>query len=168
MRKTILATCLMGLAVPASADVTVTFRDGAPKDRFVIASDMGLCADGPAQIVIDLTPTAGRLIFDITAAGSGVEVFQPFELVAGGDIVTGASEVTDGDTALRLDVAAIAPGAEVAFTIDVDDTIGAREITVSGSEIAGGLVQISAGADSATGVFGEDGVAQVPWPACLS
>ncbi len=168
MKKTILAAMITCLAMPAAADVTVTFRDGAPKDRFTITSASGLCNDAPVQITIDLSSSAGKLIFDITEAGRGVEVFQPFELVAGGDIVTGASDVTDGDTGLNLEVSAIAPGAQVAFTIDVDDTIGAREITVSGSEIAGARVQVSVGSDSATGTFGDDGTARVAWPACLS
>ncbi|MEL6640091.1 MAG: hypothetical protein AAFP98_02060 [Pseudomonadota bacterium] len=168
MKHLLSSAIFAALAGPVAADVTVSFRDGAPKDRFVIASDVGICADAGLRIAIDLTPTMGQLIFDITGAGQGVEVFQPFELVSGGGNVTGVSEVTDGDKTLSVEVNAIQPGAEVAFTIDVDDTIGAREITVTGSEIAGGLVQLTDGTDSATGIFGEDGVAKVAWPACVS
>ena len=32
---------------------------------------------------IDLTQSEGRLIFDTTATGAGVEVFQPFEVTHG-------------------------------------------------------------------------------------
>lgn len=69
------------LAVPAMADVQVEFVEGAPKDRFVLhnASDCGLTA---ATVLLDLSSPQGGLIFDVTGAGEGVEVFQPFEMVS--------------------------------------------------------------------------------------
>lgn len=156
------------VAHSATADVTVQFRDGAPKDRFTIVSAAGVCAEGPVSLTIDLAGSAGRLIFDVTGSGGGVEVFQPFELVAGGDIVRSATEVADGDQVLTLGMAAMPPGAEVAFTIDLDDTIGQREITVTGSEIAGAEVRLSVGDQRAIGTFDAQGNARVAWPACLS
>jgi len=97
MKRAAIGFGLWLAASPAAAEVSVTFRDGAPKDQFVISSGIGLCTNAPAEISIDLGPSVGQAIFDITERGSGVEVYQPFELVAGGDFVTGTSGVSDGD-----------------------------------------------------------------------
>lgn len=167
--KLLAAAALMSaFASPVVAEVTISFRDGAPKDRFVISSSLGLCTEAPAEVTIDMTPSVGRLIFDVTEAGGGVAVFQPFELVVGGDVVTGASDVVDGDKVLTLTLSSLMAGAEVAFTIDVDDTIGAREITVTGSEISGAVVTVRADDEVSRGVFAENGLAFVDWPSCLS
>ncbi|MEM7525143.1 MAG: aggregation factor core, partial [Pseudomonadota bacterium] len=56
----------------AIADVTISFEESAPKDRFVLSHD-GACSLGPLDVVIDLGGSAGRLIFDPTATGAGVE-----------------------------------------------------------------------------------------------
>lgn len=168
MRQIAGAAALAIIAQPALADLSVRFLEGAPKDRFIITSEGGVCADGPVSIVVDMSGSAGALIFDVTGEGAGVEVYQPFELVSGGTLVSGASRVVDGDSALQLDLETIAPGTEVAFTIDVDDTIGAREITVTGSEISGAIVRVVADGDVATGTFDDSARAVVPWPSCLS
>lgn len=156
------------MASAASADVTVRFIEGAPKDRFVIETAGGVCAEGPVTVTIDMAGSAGGLIFDTTGAGAGVEVFQPFELTSGAGVVTGASRVTDGDRALTLQMDALVAGAEVAFTIDVDDTLGTRQITVSGAEIAGAVVRVEAGGDMRQAAFTDAASAVVDWPACLS
>ena len=161
---TTLATCL---ATTAAADLAVTFRDGAPKDRFTITNTAS-CATGPLAVTIDLVGSPFNLIFDITGDGAGVEVFQPFELVAGADVVTGVTEVSDGDTQMTLMLAPMEMGGEVAFTIDLDDTVGSREITVNGSEIAGAMVRVSSDDALAEGMFDDTGTAQVILPTCLS
>ncbi len=163
---TITASFLASIATTAEADLDVRFIEGAPKDRFVISSATGLCTDEAAAITVDLGPSAGKLIFDVTGAGAGVEVFQPFDLVSGGDQVIEAPKVVDGDTRVTLLVSDLAPGAEVAFTIDVDDTINAREITVSRSEITGAQAMIAVGGVEATGTFDESARAKVPWSGC--
>jgi len=162
----IAATATAFTATTAHADLDVRFIEGAPKDRFVISSATGLCADEAAAITVDLGPSAGKLIFDVTDAGAGVEVFQPFELVTGGEQVIEAPEVADGDTRVTLLVSDLAPGAEVAFTIDVDDTINAREITVSRSEITGAMAMLAVGGVEVTGTFDESARAKVPWSGC--
>ncbi|WP_299727600.1 hypothetical protein [uncultured Tateyamaria sp.] len=149
------------LATPAVAgDLTVTFRDGAPKDRFTISYD-GSCAADAMQVAIDLGTAPAGLIFDITSAGAGVEVFQPLEWVVGR---ARTSTVTDGDTVVRLDLDALAPGAMLAFTVDIDDTTSSRQITVDGSEMAGATLR----AVGQEALFDATGTARLSLPPCLS
>ena len=157
------ATILTFLAAPAAADLRVDFIEGAPKDRFVLTNEAG-CGTGPMQVEIQLAGSAGALIFDTTGTGAGVQVFQPFEVVSGAALLKEQPDVTDGDQSITLDLIGLAPGAEVAFTIDVDDTVSARQITVAGSEIAGASVRVG----ETSGVFDENAVARVPGVDCLS
>lgn len=166
-----LALCFVALgaaatAAPALADLDVRFVEGAPKDRFSV-TNTGACPLGPVALVIDLDGSAGRLIFDTTASGAGVQVFQPFALVAGAGLVEGLPQVSDGDTRIALQLSELAAGDTVAFTIDVDDTIGRREITVDGSEIAGAGVTLT-GAATASATFGSSARATLATPACTS
>ena len=164
-------TCATALALTCAtaplADVVVTFRDGAPKDRFTLVNTAD-CATEQMDLVIDLTPSPSGLIFDTTDAGAGVEVFQPFELVSAEGGLAGVSEVSDGDQMITLSLNAMAPGAEVMFTIDLDDTGGGREITVSGAEIAGAKVRVPMGDTAITAVFDETGLATLPIQNCTS
>ena len=61
------ATCLFALllAGPAAADLEVTFRDGAPKDRFSITNS-GTCDLSAMSVLIDLSSSPAGLIFDVT------------------------------------------------------------------------------------------------------
>ena len=154
--------CLAICASPALADLDVHFIEGAPKDRFEFAFT-GDCPLGPMQITVDLNDSAGALIFDTTGGGAGVEVFQPFELIEGAEHVAASSRVSDGDRKITLDLTSIAPGNVVAFTIDVDDTVSNRQITVNGSEIAG--ARVMAGGTSA--LFGTDAKAQLKLHDCM-
>lgn len=166
MRTTVLAASLSMLAVQASADVSVDFIEGAPKDRFVISN--AACPTGPVQITIDLQPSAGALIFDVTGAGAGVEVFQPFELVSGGSLVTRPPEVKDGDQVLTIDLAGLGPDGVVAFTIDLDDTINSREVTVAVSELTGARVILAGDGMTSEATFGAAASLVVPWKDCES
>lgn len=161
--QTCCAVMIALLAAPslARADIEVRFTESAPKDRFTI-TNVADCALGASDITIDLAGSAAGLIFDTTGAGAGVEVFQPFELAAGGDYVTGTTATLDGDTEITLNLAELPPGAAVAFTIDVDDTAGSDlgQIRVSGGEIAGASVR--SGADE--GVFSDGAIARVAAP----
>ncbi|MEP5155320.1 aggregation factor core [Planktotalea sp.] len=149
------------------ADIDVRFIEGAPKDRFVITSHSD-CLNGPIDVAINLDGSAGGLIFDITSAGAGVEVFQPFELVSGGDWVTKTPVVTDGDTALSLSLSSLPKGQSVSFTLDVDDTGGAREITVSGGEIAGAGIMLAQGGKTYKATFGDNARAKIAQSGCES
>ncbi len=155
------------LAGPALADLETRFIEGAPKDRFVL-TNVGECALPAVVITADLATAPAGLIFDVTASGAGVEVFQPFDVVAGAEVLNGLPAVLDGDAAITLDLKGLATGQSVSFTIDVDDTGGGREITVSNAEIAGATVTAAIGTTTAAGTFGETSTAVVPLPACLS
>lgn len=165
--RVILTAVALFAAGPALADLSVRFIEGAPKDRFVFTHE-GSCATGPLTLTVDLAGSAAGLVFDVTGQGAGVQVFQPFELVSGTDSVTALPEVADGDTSLDLPLSDLSPGDVIAFTIDLDDTIGAREITVSGSEIVGAGVTLKTGNATATGLFNDDARTRVSLPGCFS
>lgn len=142
------------------ADLTVSFRDGAPKDRFTLAYD-GACALDRLDVQIDLGTAPAGLIFDTTGTGAGVQVFQPLEWVAG---AASTSDVSDGDTLLSISLDEVTPGANWAFTVDIDDTTSSRQITVDGSEMAGATVRV----DGWSAPFDTSGVATVKLQNCLS
>mgnify|MGYP006174835655 CR=1 FL=1 len=156
----LLSTALTCAAASAAADIGVRFIEGAPKDRFEI-TNLGKCALVATDVVIDLRGSAAGLVFDVTGAGAGVEVFQPFELVSGADALASPSRVADGDRQITLSVRRLAPAGRIAFTIDVDDTVGPRGITVSDSEIEGAVVRVSAAGAGSTGRFSRQGEALV-------
>ena len=160
MRIFTLAAAAMLMAAQAQADIRVQFDEGAPKDRFTITR-VGECDLGASVVVLDLSESPSGLIFDVSESGQGVEVFQPFELVAGADHLTSQPTVRDGDQAIRLPLASLQRGDAVAFTIDVDDTGGGREITVSDSEIEGAVVRVETEVGSFSGAFGGDARADV-------
>lgn len=141
---------------PAPTTVEVRFFEGAPKDRFQI-ENIGSCALGESIINLDLTQSVGKLVFDTTASGVGVEVFQPFEVVEGEIELVDGETVVDGEALLSIRVDGLPPGASVGFTIDVDDTLEDSElgmIQVTDSEIEGGIVTISnSGLASTSGQF---------------
>ncbi|MEP1199724.1 hypothetical protein [Tateyamaria sp.] len=149
------------VATPAlSADLIVSFRDGAPKDRFTLTYE-GSCASQATQVDIDLGTAPAGLIFDITGAGAGVEVFQPLEWVVGSARTTA---VTDGDTVVSLELEPLAPGETLAFTVDIDDTTSSRQITVNGSEMVGATLR----ADGQEALFDATGTARVALAKCQS
>lgn len=167
MRHLLIILVAMLLTTAAIADVRVTFQEGAPKDRFQIMA-LNDCISGPAQVTIELAGSAAKLVFDVTERGAGVEVFQPFDLISGGALVTDASPVTDGDTAITLNLLRLPREQLVAFTIDVDDTAGGREITVTGSEILGAHAEIRIKGTVFTGLFDASSKARIAVPSCES
>ena len=156
---------------PAQANIEVGFVESAPKDRFII-KNTGECILENVMVAIDLTQSTGRLIFDTTASGAGVDVFQPFEIKEGDIELVSLEGVKDGDTELSLIVKSLPSGKSVSFTIDVDDTMLKSELgktRVSGSEIENGLVKISIRKEKPViGVFGSDSKAIALLPPCLS
>ncbi|MEO0681194.1 MAG: aggregation factor core [Pseudomonadota bacterium] len=164
---TLAAVAAFALAAPSQAQVRVLFQESAPKDRFTLINE-GRCTFEGLTAEIDLSSAAGGLIFDVTGAGAGVEVFQPLEMAEGD--VQPAGEVRDGDSTLRLALGPLGPGERAAVTIDVDDTLRNGElgqIRVAGAEIQGGRVILTAeGGLSAEGAFGSDAVAVLQVSAC--
>jgi len=147
MMKLLKTVCILGLLTiqTAQANVEIGFYESAPKDRFEI-KNTGSCLMEALTVEIDLAKSAGRLIFDTTSTGAGVEVFQPFEVTKGNITLASEVQVKDGDSKLTLNIPSLASGSFVSFTIDVDDTLPASElgqIRVSSSEIKDGIVSIS-------------------------
>lgn len=150
---------------PALADVNVKFIEGAPKDKFVL-TNVGICEHTGLEVTLDLTGSASGLIFDVTESGPGVEVFQPFRIVSGQDLLAVTPRVADGDKSITLSLDKFGKGQSVAFTIDVDDTSGAREITVSNDEIHGATVTIATSTERFSGSFDSNSKAIVSIPGC--
>ena len=155
-------------AQPATADIEVSFVESAPKDRFMIRNT-GECELTNLVVEIDLAPSAGRLVFDTTASGAGVDVYQPFEITAGDIKLVSSSVVEDGDTQLALSIGRLLPAGSASFTIDVDDTLPVSELgrtRVTGSEITNGLIKARMGRQQVAAVFGGDGTATAVLQAC--
>lgn len=165
--KMLLATAILcsGFATLARADLAVSFDEGAPKDRFTFANT-GSCTIAGANILLDLSSSKSGLIFDVTGQGAGVEVFQPLQVTAGANALLGLPDVKDGDSRISLDIGQLKAGKSVVFTIDVDDTAGGREITVSGSEIVDAKVRFSRGDTSKSAVFGSNARAAIQLTDC--
>jgi hypothetical protein len=166
--RPILTIVLIACASSAAANgLTVQFADGAPKDSITFHNDG--CPLTDATIVLDLRETPAGLIFDVTAAGAGVEVFQPVETVAG-DVAI--SPVADGGQVLHLFVPSFANGETIRLTADLDDTTSNRQITVNGSEMAGARVSVAYASTSKTAAFDTQGTAFLSLPVtsegCLS
>lgn len=139
-----LATLSLSLCHLAMANVEVGFVESAPKDRFVI-KNTGSCELTNLVMQFDLSGSAGKLIFDTTATGAGVEVFQPFEVRSGTLALSSGDDVKDGEQMLSISIPMLSPDTSVSFTIDVDDTLtnsDLGQIRVSGSEIEGGSVEL--------------------------
>jgi len=144
-QSAVLAFCLLGMSVSSYANLQVKFVESAPKDWFAVTS-LASCVLRNVQMSIDLSNSAGKLIFGTTANGAGVEVFQPFEVRSGEIALTSGDQVFDSDRALSVLITSLKPGEIASFTIDVDDTMTNSElgmIRVSKSEITGSEVSIS-------------------------
>ncbi|MEO0342737.1 MAG: aggregation factor core [Pseudomonadota bacterium] len=141
MKLYVQALALCAATTPAFADVEFGFVEGAPKDRFFFTNTSSCDLDAFA-IEIDLSQSIGRLIFDVSNVGAGVEVFQPFQVVSAVSRVVVEPDVKDGQSVIAISLDGLGAGERFGFSIDVDDTIGAREITVAGSEFAGSQVKL--------------------------
>lgn len=165
-----LATIAFCTASPALADIEVKFREGAPTDRFTF-TNVGGCDVGPSKLVVDLSGSRAGLIFDTSGSGAGVEVFQPYQTVAGGDVIAEVSPVTDGDSQITLSLRGLAPGQSIAFTIDVDDTLtnsALGQIRVSDAEIAGAQVTLARSIGAVTAAFDQTSSSSLATESCSS
>lgn len=164
-RLIIAAIFYPGLSAFAHANMTVIFDEGAPKDRFTF-TNTGSCTITDAKIALDLSSSKSGLIFDVTGNGPGVEVFQPLEMVSGADALLSIPEVKDGDNQITLNIGKLNAGQSIAFTIDVDDTMGGSEIIVSNSEIQSAKVDFSQNNKTTSAVFTADAGTKIPLEAC--
>jgi len=168
MKKAILALsglAALCLATPSFADVQVQFIEGAPKDRFTV-KNVGACALGAGELTIDFAASDAGLIFDVTNTGAGVEVFQPFEVTAGAQYLTALPTFSDGDQRATLSMAGLGQDEMIAFTIDVDDTNGTREITVTDSEIRGATISLVTNKAEYSTIMDANAQVVINTPAC--
>lgn len=138
-------------ASPVFADINVRFVESAPKDRFVLVN--GGCPLSQVEVEIDLTGSRGSLIFDVTADGAGVEVFQPVEVQRGSVAMTPA---VDGDQRLTFQINGFDAGAEVVISADLDDVLvdGALgQIRVADQELSGATVRMTIDGQVTSAVF---------------
>ncbi len=159
---------------PARADIEIMFREGAPKDRIIIRNQ-DACSLPRMSLTIDLTPSAGGLIFDTVPGGAGIDVAQPLELESGAARIEQMSTVGDGDRQLLVVVSHLDPREAITLTIDLDDTLTtglSAPTRVSGGEIAGTLVTVQLGDNPQqqplTASFAPDANAVLRMSSCLS
>lgn len=166
--KTLILAMLFPVA--AVADIEMRFIEGAPKDRFEFVN-AAPCATGPVRLEIDMSDSVGGLYFDTSSAGAGIEVFQPFQIVSGGALIKDTVQVSDGETSLAINLRDFPAGAQLAFTIDVDDTLrhgSLGQTQVARSEIAGTSVKVISAGENALGVIDNTASARVPIATCIS
>lgn len=166
MMKSIFAALIL-TATAAQADLAVRFSEGAPKDRFSL-TNTGDCALPAFSVLFDIGAAPAGLIFDVTSSGAGVQVFQPLVMTAGQELLRDTPLVKDGDSAIMFDLNGLGAGQMLAFTIDVDDTGGGREITVNGAEIQGASVTATFGTTAVTGVLDDRARAVIATAPCTS
>jgi hypothetical protein len=167
MKNLPLAVSALLIASPTFADVRVQFVEGAPKDTFIIINEGG-CDIGPSELVIDFSRTSAGLIFDVSGAGAGLEVFQPFEVTQGASLLASLPTISDGDQIAILRMKGLGAALKIAFTIDVDDTRGARAITVSDDEISGAVVSLAADGKRVSAFLGDNAEVILPTGPCTS
>jgi len=118
-----------------------------------------------ADITVDFIEGAPKDRFVLRTTGACP---TPFELVSGASQVVSPPSVSDGDQTVTLSLSTLTPQTPVAFTVDVDDTGGGREITVSGSEIEGARVTVVQGGSRSSADMSARAQARVALDACLS
>lgn len=162
-----------GTAYACTPDATVTFREGAPTDRFIISND-NASSWTLVSMAIVLRGSIGRLIFDTEEGGDGSSVFQPFR--SGGGTVTaeGVIGADDGSEELAIAFQNFGPGHTYMFTIDLDDRLEmsqSGQTIITGAEIAGATIEAEFVDTSgmrfrSSGMFREDAVAILTHGAC--
>ena len=151
----------------------VRFIESAPRDRFEFVNRSG-DATQVIDATVDLTGSAGELVFDTVDGGAGVEVFQPFRIEEGAALLVDSTLPEDGGERIALAFEAFGPGERFVFSIDVDDRLPSSElgqIRVAGSEITGASLTVSlASADgesiSHTAVFDAEARATIAGSSC--
>ncbi|MEM7614736.1 MAG: aggregation factor core [Pseudomonadota bacterium] len=170
MRMPLILAALTLTAGAATADVAVSFREGAPVDRFFL-ENTGDCDLGQVTVTFDLSTSAAGLIFDVTAAGAGVEVYQPVVMLTEGNVSYNLSPVTDGMQLVAVELSNFDQGMRIGMSADVDDTLAESalgQIRVAGSEIAGAQVILNTPDGEVTAAFDTAAQAVLPTPPCVS
>ncbi|MGB0927889.1 MAG: aggregation factor core [Pikeienuella sp.] len=166
--KRILLSAVLTAPTLAAADINIKFFEGAPTDRFEITNS-STCMVDELAMTINLAGSAGKLIFDTTATGAGVEVFQPMRITAGNDYLAEVSAVTDGDQTVTLTINSFDARGVISFTADLDDQLDQSDlgqIRVTNGEIEGAAVIATAPQEQVQATFGPDAAANIKLAAC--
>ncbi len=93
------------------------------------------------------------MIFDVAAAGAGVEVYQPVEVQSGGAIV---APVVDGDQQLSFKMTTLRTENEVVISANLDNVLensSLGQIRVAGRELDGATVRMTIAGEAQTAIF---------------
>jgi hypothetical protein len=138
--------CALPLLAQASTacvhGVSMAFTESAPRDQFEIRNESS-AGQHILRLTLNLSGSAGRLIFDTIEGGTGVEVFQPFRIESGDAKLKNPPVIHDGSNRLTLEFSRFEPGQRFGFSIDVDDTLPTSDlgqIRISGREMEGALL----------------------------
>jgi len=126
----------MSVNLLCSTEVTISFDEGAPVDTFLIEYRTGSWEI--SSVTIDLSRSAGKLIFDTTDGGKGIDVFQPFRTVSGNAKINNSNPVSDGGNIMELTFSSFKSGDRYMFSIDVDDQLSQSDLgqtRVTGGEM---------------------------------
>jgi len=174
MWRTLVLSVLFGLGFAVRAEacgprVEIRFYEDAGGDLFEIVNksqeEWSL-----ASLVLTLTGSAGRLVFDTADGGLGASMHQPFAAWNGdgeGDVgYQGATPVDDGSEVVALSFTKFGPGKTFTFVVDVDDRLedAFGQAMVTDAEIAGAsgaarMVKAGGEESRVNGVFLTRGVA---------
>lgn len=161
MWRLIVLSVLLSLGFAGRAEacgprVEIRFYEDAGGDVFEIVNksqeDWSL-----ESLVLTLTGSAGRLVFDTADGGLGASMYQPFAAWNGegeGDVgFQGATPVDDGAEVVALTFTKFGPGKTFTFIVDVDDRLedSFSQATVTDAEIEG-----ASGAASMVKMGGEE------------
>ena len=161
-----MAASLTGKAWACGPKVEISFYEDSGGDVFEITNKS---REGwsVASLVLSLTGSAGRLVFDTEDGGLGASMHQPFSADGRHVGFTGASPVTDGGEVVALKFSKFIPGQTFTFIVDVDDRLpesGWGQADVSHAEIEGAtgeamMVKPDGERTRAEGAFGGEGKA---------
>lgn len=165
------ALAALALAAPAAAcgpRVEISFYEDSDGDLFEI-TNKSQENWRVASLVLTLTDSRGRLVFDTADGGPGASMYQPFSADGRHVGFLGASPVNDGDEVLALRFSDFGPGATFTFVVDVDDRLVDSpfgQATVSDAEIEGAsgearMVKPDGEEARAKGAFGREGKAML-------
>ncbi len=151
------------------------FIEGAPRDNFTFINLSN--ERWQVKIIdIDLADSAGQLIFDTEAGGTGVEVFQLYKQESGDATIANVTPPADGADKMKLEFSEFKSQQSFRFSIDVDDTLtnsSLGQIRVTGGELNGATLTVTfANSEqpdntvTLTGVYGADNSMQLKGQNC--
>lgn len=166
---TSVAAFFLAKAPVQATELSLTFVESAPVDLLIVENQSD-CDLHDFKMRIDLAPSAGGLLFDVSEGGAGASAYQPFELLEGHGAVRAFAQVEDGDRQALIEFNHLEARARVIFMIDLDNTLTQSafgQTIVDAPEIAGATVTIiTAGEAPLVSQFHPDGRAETRLGGC--